>query len=316
MQTVGLGRTGLTVSVAALGAGGTNRLGQSRGATRQSSIGLVRRALDEGVTLLDTAPLYGTEDIVGEAIKDRRDDIVVSTKVLVNQDASSSSLIDAAELARRVDASLSRLGIETIDILHLHGVRPDEYEHCCSELLPGLARLRDAGKIRFTGITERFNIDPRHQMLERAIYDAAFDVVMVGFNFVNQTAQKTVLPAAKRQDIGTLCMYAIRGPLARLETANALVRKVVALGEVDAEAVDRGNPLGFLLEPRVAASLSEAAYRFCRHTSGIDVVMTGTANPDHLSDNLRAIQMPPLPPDVCERLADIFRDVVSETAEP
>jgi aryl-alcohol dehydrogenase-like predicted oxidoreductase len=154
MQTGRLGRTGLTVSVAALGAGGKNRLGQSRGATPESSIALVQSALDAGVTLLDTAAVYGTEELVGAAIKGRRDEVIVSTKGLIAEDLSSPVLIDAAEFVRRVDGCLSRLDIETIDILHLHGVTAEQYEHSCSEMLPALVRLREAGKIRFTGITE------------------------------------------------------------------------------------------------------------------------------------------------------------------
>jgi L-galactose dehydrogenase len=204
---------------------------------------------------------------------------------------------------------------ETIDILHLHGVTAEQYEHSCSEMLPALVRLREAGKIRFTGITEYFNKDQRHAMLSRAVSDALFDVIMLGFNFIHQLAERRILPEAKRQDIGVLCMYAVRGPLAKLDTANALVRKVIEAGEVDAPTVDAANPLGLLLEPGAAGSLSEAAYRICRHTLGVDVVITGTSNVDHLKDNLRAIQMPSLPHAVRERLTKIFANVDTETAD-
>jgi L-galactose dehydrogenase len=314
VQTVTLGRTGLVVSVAALGAGGKRRLGQSQGASRESSIALVRSALDAGVTLLDTAAVYGTEEIVGAAIKDRRDEIVVSTKVLITDDPSSNVVIDAAELERRVDGCLARLDVETIDILHLHGVTLEHYDYSCQELLPAMLRMRERGKIRFAGVTERFSTDMRHEMLARAVVDAPFDVVMVGYNLVNQTA-RPLLRQAKDRNIGTLCMYVVRGPLANLETANELVRKIIERGEVDARAVDAASPLGFLLDPGVAGSLSEAAYRFCRHTPGVDVVMTGTGNVAHLQQNLQAIQLPPLPAAVSERLQDIFANVVTETAE-
>lgn len=314
METIALGRTGLVVSVASLGAGGNRRLGQSQGATRESSIALVRAALDEGVTLLDTAAIYGTEEIVGAAMKGRRDEVVVSTKVLITAEPTSNALVDAGELVRRVDDCLARLDIETIDILHLHGVTLDQYDYSCEELLPALLRLREQGKIRFTGITERFYVDTRHEMLARAVADAVFDVIMVGFNLVNQTA-RPILEQAKLAGIGTLCMYAVRGPLAKLDTANQLVRLAIERGEVDESAVDTANPLGFLVDAGVAGSLSEAAYRFCRHTRGVDVVMTGTSNVEHLKQNLRAIQMPPLPPAVVERLHSIFANVVSQTGE-
>ncbi len=315
MQKVQLGRTGLAVSIAALGAGGKSRLGQSQGASRESSVALVRSALDQGVTLLDTAAIYGTEAIVGEAIRGRRNDVVISTKAFITVDGASTVLISAADFTQRVDEALKRLGTDRIDIMQLHGVTEAQYDHAVTEILPAMKRLIESGKVRFTGLTERFAEDSKHKMLQRAATDGLFDVLMVGFNFVNQTAARTVLPAAKKNDLGTLCMYAVRGPLAQHETANALVRKLIGTGEVDADAVDPANPLGFLLEPGVAASLNEAAYRFCRHSPGIDVVITGTGSVAHLAQNLQSISAPPLPAKTRERLAEIFARVVNETAE-
>ncbi len=316
MQTVELGRTGLEVSVASLGAGGKSRLGQAQGASFDHSVGLVRQALDAGVTLLDTAQIYGTEEIVGAAVKGRRDSVVISTKVPPTVTMSSDTLIDAAEFTRRVEVSLTRLGTDRIDILHVHGVRPGHYEHSRDEFLPAIERLREQGKVRFSGLTEHFNADAGHATLRRALAEAYFDVAMIGYNFVNQTAARDLLPLASKNGIGTLCMFAVRGPLARLETANALVAKLVGTGEVDPAVIDAANPLGFLVEPGVAAKVGEAAYRFCRHTPGIDVVITGTGSEKHLAENLAAIAGPPLPPSALERLGAIFGRVTRETAEP
>lgn len=314
MQTRILGRTDLEVSVMALGAGGKSRLGQKQGADAAESVALVKRALDEGVTLIDTAAAYETEEIVGEAIAGRRDGLVISTKELITSAFGKDDLISADELTKRVEASLKRLRIECADILHLHGVRPAQYDYCVSELLPALERLREAGKIRFTGITEHFVADHKHAMLDAATWDGLFDVVMVGFNVINQTALAKVLPQARAKGVGTLCMYAVRGPLAWLESANALVMKLVERGEVDAADIDRDNPLGFLLE--AAPTLSEAAYRFCRHTPGIDVVIAGTGKIAHLVENIGSINGPPLPEQMQQRLTHIFRNAHSETGEP
>ena len=315
MQHTVLGKTGLEVSVMALGAGGKSRLGQSQGGSTADSIALVRRALDEGVTLLDTAAAYGTEEIVGAAIAGRRDAVVVSTKAAITVDPKSAELIGPDELIRRVEGSLRRLGIDCIDILHLHGVADSRYDYSRDVLLPALAQLREAGKIRFTDITEVFNAEPTHAMLDRATRDAAFDVVMVGFNLLNQTALRSVLPQARANGIGTLCMFAVRGPLGRLELANALVAKLVEQGEVDPADIDPQDSLGFLLDPGVAQTLSEAAYRYCRHTPGLDVVIAGTGKLAHLLDNVAAINGPPLPAGVTARLQHIFRNARSETGE-
>lgn len=320
MQKVRLGRTGLEVSVAALGAGGKSRLGQTRGADFEHSVSLVRTAIDEGVNLLDTATAYGTQPIIAAAVKGRRDEIIISTKAMIYAAGASPTgtdhLIDGKELRRRVESCLAALQTDYIDLFHLHGVTPEQYEHCRKELVPVLFDLRDEGLIRFTCITERFLVDQKHHMLARALEDDYWDVIMCGFNYLNQTAARSILPAAKKNDVGTLCMYAVRGPLGQPETAKALVEKLVGTGEIDRAAIDPEDPLGFMTAGGAASSLADAAYRFCRHTPGIDVVVMGTGNLDHLRENLRSINSGPLPPDVVARLRRIFANVWSETGEP
>src|SRR5688500_11910062 len=147
MEYVTLGTTGLRVSVLGLGGGGHSRLGQRTGATEQESAALVRHALELGINFVDTAEAYGTEAIIGAALSDvHRQDIVLSTKKSVS---TEGRLITAAELARGLDASLSRLQTDYVDIYHLHGVRPDQYNAAVTDLMPAMVRLREAGKIRF-----------------------------------------------------------------------------------------------------------------------------------------------------------------------
>lgn len=110
-------------------------------------------------------------------------------------------------------------------------------------------------------------------------------------------------------------MYAVRGPLARPQAARALIEKLVRTGEIDGSALDP-EPLAFLTAEGAASSLADAAYRFCRHTPGIDVVLTGTGSPDHLRENLPSINSGPLPDSISDRLRSIFAQVWSETGEP
>jgi aryl-alcohol dehydrogenase-like predicted oxidoreductase len=315
LERVALGKTGLEVSVAALGSGGSSRLGQAQGATEAHSIGLIHRARDLGVTLIDTAAAYGTEEIVGKAISGRRDDYVVATKLPATGSFKSAELLDGPSFIRLFEECLSRLRTDHVDIMFVHGVSLRQYPHVKRELLPALERLKEQGKLRLTGITEHFNSDTTHEALSAVVRDALVDVIMVGFNFVNQTAARDLLPAARAAGIGTLDMFAVRGSLARLDSARQLVAKLVELGEVDRETVDIADPLGFLVRPDVAGSLSEAAYRFCRHAAGIDVVITGTGSMEHLEQNLAAIGSPPLPARAVERLQAMFAGVHSHTAE-
>lgn len=244
------------------------------------SVSLVRAALDEGVTLIDTAASYETESIVGSAIKGRRDRVVVSTKAMIFEEGASpvstSRLINGSVLRTRVEKSLKALGTDYIDLLHLNGVTTAQYEHCREKLVPALVRLREEGLTRFLCMTERFVTDPKHEMLTRALSDEVWDVVMCRYNYLNQTTARTVLPAAEKQNVGVMCMYAVRGPLARPAAARALIQKLVETGEIDGRSLDQ-DPLAFLISEGAASSLADAAYRFCRHTPGIDVVLTGTA---------------------------------------
>ncbi|NEQ85070.1 MAG: aldo/keto reductase, partial [Moorea sp. SIO2I5] len=176
MQYSILGRTGLNVSVMGLGGGGRSRLGTRTGNSRRESIEIVRRALGLGVNLIDTAQAYGTEKLIGNAIKSvKREDVILSTKKTISY---RSRLISPKQLIQGLDKSLRRLDTSYVDIYHLHGVKTHDYDYVFNELVPTLFKLRDAGKIRFLGITEPFGSDTTHQMLGRALEDDCWDVVM------------------------------------------------------------------------------------------------------------------------------------------
>lgn len=319
MEKVTLGRTGLKVSVVALGAGGHSRLGLRKGASEAEAVKLVRAAVGRGVTIIDTAPVYGTEPAVGAALDGLRDGVVVSSKLRVTIPGSSyesTDFIAATAVRDSVEASLRALRTDRIDILHLHGVRPQQYEFCLNHLVPEMLRLREAGKIRFLGITEGFAVDTEREVMRRAIDDGVWDVLMLGHNFVNPSATELVLPHARANRLGVMCMYAVRGALAHADSLRALVDRLIAQDEVDPDGLDRNDPVGFLLGEGVARSYTEAAYRFCRHTPGIDVVMTGTGSLAHLDQNIDSIHGEPLPPAILRRLADMFRRVRTATGDP
>jgi L-galactose dehydrogenase len=318
MDTTILGRTGLNVRAVVLGAGGSSRLGLRRGGSEAEAIDLVRAALDRGVNFIDTAPAYGTEQVVGAGIKGRRDNVIVATKARCTIQGSSyesSEFVAPGEMRRSVEDSLKALRTDHIDILQLHGARPHQYEFCRNELLPELQQLRDEGKLRFLGVTESFGIDGEHKVAQSAVADGVWDVLMLGCNFVNPSVARFVLPRAAERDIGIMAMYAVRGALAGMETLSSLVAKLLAKGEVPQNVLDPNDPLGFLLEDGVAGSLTEAAYRFCRHVPGISVVMTGTGSLAHLEENIAAINGPPLPAGVLEKLSAAFGEVTSATGD-
>ena len=104
MQYTKLGNTGMRVSVAGLGCGGGSRLGMARGLSTNQSVDLVHLAMDLGVNYLDTAPVYGTEPIVGKAIKcGPRDQIYVATKAQVRR---NSEMIPVNDVVASLENSL------------------------------------------------------------------------------------------------------------------------------------------------------------------------------------------------------------------
>lgn len=314
MQTRVLGRTGLEVSQAGLGCGGHARLGLSYGHTTAQSVGLVHKALDAGVNFIDTAAAYGTEEIVGKAIKSRRDEVVLSTKLGIIKPGTSSlgqDFLSADDFCRLVEESLQRLGTDYIDILHLHGVIDDQYDYCERALVPALLRLREQGKIRFLGLTERFIYDTKHTMLNRALDGDVWDVVMTGFNMINPSARHSVLAKTIEKNVGTLIMFAVRRALSTPEATTEIIRELQQNGLIEVTDDETQNPLAFLTDPAIANSVTQAAYRFCLHEPGAHVVLTGTGSQGHLSENLEALQLPPLPQEAQTRLRNIFGNVDS-----
>lgn len=308
MELTTLGRTGLKVSVAGMGCGGPSRLGMATGKTEEESIAVVRAALDAGVNLLDTAEVYGTEAIVGKAITGRRDDVVIATKVWWQN--REGGIRSTKSITHALDASLERLQTDHVEIYFLHGVTPDEYEAVRDTLVPTLEQFRRDGKVRFIGITEHFGSDTTHEMLQTALNDDWIDVVMLGFSLLNQTARETVLPVTQARGVGTLDMFAVRRALSRSDECRKVIAELAAQGLLD-EELDPDDPLGFLVHEGGAVSVVDAAYRFCRWEPGIDVVLTGTGDVDHLRENIQSLERPPLPDHDAERLRQIFARVDS-----
>ncbi len=292
MEFVPLGKSGLTSSVIGLGGGSSGRFGLTKGGTRTDAVRLIGTALDLGMTFFDGAGAAGgVDELLAEGLGSRRNDVLLSTKVhlgpepigLVNSTLSNRASALAARrlgivcsgktLRKRIERGLKALQTDRIDVLHLHAVTAGQYPEAAKRALPELLKMKEEGKLRAIGITEGFLSDPHHEVLRAAVEDEGWDVVMVGFNPGNRSAAGTVLPAAKRAGVGTIGMFALRG----------------LLDLPGAEGMD----------PR---TLSDLAYRFSRHQAGMDVVLTGTGNAEHLKQNVASVLSPALTPDEIARL--------------
>jgi aryl-alcohol dehydrogenase-like predicted oxidoreductase len=300
MEYTTLGRTGLRVSVAGLGTGGFSRLGLKSGKTEDESARLVHEAMDLGINFVDTAANYGTEGVVGKALKSiPRDKVVVATKAQVRNGAG------AKELTASIDNSLKLMGTDYIDVFNLHGIELNEYDHAMS-VVPALLDAKQKGKIRHIGITENPINDFTNAMLKRAVNDAVWEVYMTGFHMMHQVARQNVFPATQKKGIGTLLMFAVRSIFADPPRVAREMKALADRGLVERWLGETNDPLGFLVHEGGAANMIEAAYRYARHEPGVDVVLFGTGDAEHLRKNVASLLKPPLPQADREKIAKLF----------
>ncbi|MCU0772365.1 MAG: aldo/keto reductase [Verrucomicrobia bacterium] len=189
MKRQPLGKTGAQVSV--LGIGDV----ADRSVPLEKCVATIHRAMDYGLNLVDTAPNYEagySEQIVGAALKGRRDGMFVIDK------------IDevATPVGPQVDASLRALGIEMVDLFAFHAVSSlADWETIAAVRMAELAQCQAAGKVRFRGISSH---DP--DVLHAALASGLCDVVMFPVGpFVNRRYVEEILPLARAKGVGTVC---------------------------------------------------------------------------------------------------------------
>jgi L-galactose dehydrogenase len=304
MQYTTLGKTGLRVSVAGLGTGGFSRMGLKSGKSEDQSARLILDAISLGINFIDTAPAYGTEGVVGQALKSvRRDTVIVATKASVRRNGEWWS---PERVVASLDNSLRLMGTDYVDVFNLHGVEPQQYDYALNTLGPALAEEKKKGKIRHIGLTENPIVDFTNETLKRALCDPLWEVFMVGFHMMHQGARTNVFPLTREKGVGTLLMFAVRSIFADPPRVAREMKELAAKGLVEPWLGQSDDPLGFLVHEGGAGNMIDAAYRFVRHEAGVDVVLFGTGNADHLRANVRSLLQPPLPETDRRKLATLF----------
>jgi len=191
-----LGQQGLIVSALGLGCMG---MSQSYGpADERESLATIHRAIDLGMFFLDTADVYGgghNERLVGRAIADRRDKVVLATKFgLLRDDGNRSISGHPAYVKACCDASLARLGVGYIDLYYQHRVDPDVP---IEDTVGAMADLVQAGKVRYLGLSEA-----SVESLERASAIHPITALQSEWSLWTRDLEEAVLPAARRLGIG------------------------------------------------------------------------------------------------------------------
>jgi len=213
MKKVRLGKTNLIVTQLGWGGIPIQRTGD------QEAVSVIRAVVEMGVDLLDTARSYTTSEYrIGLALKESNRPVIVSSKSHVRTD----------KIYDEVKESLRQLKVKKVNIYHLHAVpNLEEYEKVIApgRAYEGLKRARDEGLIDHIGITSH-NL----RLLERAIEDGYFEVIMACYSFLEPDAGQRVFVLAKAKDIGILAMKSFSGGV--IEEAGPALRFVLSTSDI------------------------------------------------------------------------------------
>lgn len=212
MQYRNLGRTGIKVSPYALGAMMFGAVGNP---DHEESIKIIHKALDSGINFVDTADFYShgeSEEIVGKALKGRRDDVVLATKVhLPMSDDPNHRGNSRRWIIAEVENSLRRLGTDYIDLYQIH--RPDP-ETDVEDTLAALTYLINSGKVRAIGSSTMpaAEIVQAQWVAERRGLER-FRAEQPPYSILNRGIERDVLPVAQQYGMGTLVWSPLAGGL-------------------------------------------------------------------------------------------------------
>jgi aryl-alcohol dehydrogenase-like predicted oxidoreductase len=280
VENVAFGDTGLRVSRIGLGGYPFSGVNRARGwdpyttEGRRTAIETIHRALDLGVTYIDTAPGYGdghSERIIGEVMQSRREECVLATKV-------GWKGLGGEAVKTSVRESLGRLQTGYLDVVQFHGGRytPEDVEHILhGGPLAALRELRECGEVRFIGLTaeEPWTARP-------FIVSGEFRVAQLAYNLIYQSAALHALDDARERGMGVVTM--------RTMTSGILQRILASLAPEWSEARDP----------------YEVCLRFVLSDPRVHVALVGMRWPEEVERNVRLVEGfdPPLDVSAVPRL--------------
>jgi aryl-alcohol dehydrogenase-like predicted oxidoreductase len=331
MEKRTFGRSRMRLSILGFGCGAVGGL-MVRGdpADQERTIA---RALEAGINYFDTAVQYGngeSEKNLGRILKKLKPaDAIVGTKVRLPP-SDFGRIADA--VTRSLEGSLQRLGLERIDIFHLHnaitsagGDEALSARQVLDEVVPAFEALRAQGKVRFLGITAVGDTAALHQVIDAR----AFDSAQVSYNMLNPSAAMPLPANYPAQDYGRLFEHtkdagvgvvgirvlaggALSGSAERHPIASPPPEPIGSALSYEADLA-RAQRLMPLVQEGFAESLTELATRFAISHPAMGTILVGMATPQQFEQALAAVEKGPLAPAALDRIAALQRGFAGET---
>ena len=331
MQMRVFGRSGMQVSVLGFGCGAVGGLMVRGDHTDQERT--VARALAAGVNYFDTAVQYGdgeSEKNLGRILQTLKPaNAIVGTKVRVPP-SEYGRIADAVTAS--LDASLTRLRLDHVDIFHLHNPITEKeggtalsVKQVLGEIVPAFDRLRQQGKTRFLGLTAVGDTAALQQVIDSKTFDSA----QVVYNMLNPSAAEGLPKNYPAQDYGKLFDHtkaagvgvvgirvlaggALSGSAERHPIASPPPEPIGSAMNYDGD-IERARRLLPLVKEGFAASLTEAATRFAMTHPAMGTILVGIATPQEFDGALAAVEKGPLPQAALDRLSALRQAFSGET---
>lgn len=304
-----LGKTGLRVSV--IGLGTMVHAGHFGPMKDSESLGAIETALDLGVNFIDTSDAYGagySENLLGNALKGKRDKVIVATKggnVMTGPDRGKR-IFAPDYISRVMDESLQRLQTDYIDLYQLHNPTVDVIEK--GEVWNVLERAKQAGKIRHYGVS----INTMEEGIA-AVKDGRSETVQVEYSLLAQEPAEKIFPLAAQANVGIIARIPLRRGIltGKLTAADEQrfqgedVRARSFKGEPFRQELAKAEQLRFLVHGDVKTFV-QAALAFCVAHPAVGITIPGARNAQQMRENAAGADGE-IPQADLDRVADLWR---------